>query len=52
MAVKRHYCNEAGKALKLQIVMDCTNQIVHVDRSDKMANSFLLWHDPCCVIKC
>jgi hypothetical protein len=37
--VKRHCCNEGGKGLKLQIVMDGIHHMGGVDSSDKMANS-------------
>jgi len=33
-------CNEAGKAIKLQILMDYNHHMGYVDKGDRMANSY------------
>jgi len=38
--VEVNFCNEGGKAIKLQLVMDYNHHMVHVDKSDRMANSY------------
>ena len=35
-----NFCNEGGKAIKLQIVMDYNRHMVYVDKGDRMANSY------------
>jgi hypothetical protein len=35
-----NFCNESGKATKLQIVMDYNHHMGYVDKGDRMANSY------------
>ena len=35
-----NFCNEGGKAIKPQIMMDYNNHMGYVDKGDKMANSY------------
>jgi len=37
---KVNFCNEEGKAIKLQIVMDYNHHMGYVDKSDRMANRY------------
>jgi hypothetical protein len=34
------FCNERGKAIKPQIVMDYNHHMGYVDKGDRMANSY------------
>jgi hypothetical protein len=37
--VEGNFCNEGGKAIKPQIVMDNNHYVGYVDRGDRMASS-------------
>jgi len=40
-----NFCNEGGKAIKLQIVTDYYHHTGYVDKGDRMANSYSIsWH--------
>jgi len=40
-----NFCNEGGKAIKPQIVMDYNHHTGYVDKGDRMANSYSIsWH--------
>ena len=39
-----NYCNERGKAIKLQIVMYYNHHTGYVDKGDRMANSYFTSH--------
>jgi len=39
-----NFCNEAGKAIKLQIVMEYNHHTGYVDKGDRMANSYSISH--------
>jgi len=38
--VEANFCNEGGKGIKLQIVMDYNHHKNYVDKGDRMANSY------------
>ena len=38
-----NFCNEGGKAIKLQIVMDYNHRMGYVDKGDRMANNTFKW---------
>jgi hypothetical protein len=43
--VKGNFCNEGGKAIKPQTVMDYIHHMGYVDRSGRMGNSYSTdWH--------
>jgi len=39
-----NFCNEGGKAIKPQIVMDYNHHMGYVDKGDRMANSYSISH--------
>jgi len=40
--VEGNFCNEGGKAIKPQIVMDYNHHVGYVDKGDRMANSYAI----------
>ena len=39
-----NFCNEGGKAIKPQIVMDYNHHMGYMDKGDRMANSYSIRH--------